>query len=308
MDCVRNASGFARRVLVAVPAVLSIVGAAVGIGVTATPARATTPHRVAVVVYADGVVHTAKVTFTSDSISGLDALNDAGLSPLVRVFGGNGGAVCALDVSGTTIGCPADNSCLTCAQPSYWAYFRAVAGATRYTYSLAGAGNTQVHDGDVEAWAWGTGSPPTPFVSFTDVWGSGPPTTTRSTAPPSTRPPSSLPSPTVSALATAPTVAPATVPVSGASGPATKPTVKPSTSKISRPGSSDPTTTDTVAVPSRTRKVATAPVVARGNGGSPEGVIGFAAMLAVLIAAIVFARRRRSVASRGSARAARAPS
>ena len=76
--------------------------------------------------------------------------------------------------------------------PAYWAYFRALAGATQYTYSLAGAGLTQVHDGDVEAWTWGTGSPPSRFVSFADVWGPDPPPTTRPavTAPPTTHPPS----------------------------------------------------------------------------------------------------------------------
>jgi hypothetical protein len=42
------------------------------------------------------------------------------------------------------------------------------------------------------------------------------------------------------------------------------------------------------------RKIATAPVVARGGGGSPYGLVGFALILAALLAAIVFARRRRS--------------
>jgi hypothetical protein len=300
MDSVRNASGIARRAAVAMLALTSIVVGGVGIGLTAAPvhAGATTANRAAGVVYVNGALHTAKVTFTSDSISGLDALNDAGLAPLVRVFGGNGGAVCALDVGGTTIGCPADNSCLTCAQPAYWAYFRALAGATSYTYSRGGASSTQVHDGDVEAWSWGTGSTPTPFVSFASVWGSGdPPTTTRPTTPPThpTSPPPSKPASTVGPLGSVPTAGSTAVPPSSnTTQRSSATTAKPSTSKLG-PGPSDPPTSAARAVEvSGARKLATAPVVARGNGGSPSGIIGFAAILALLVGAIVFARRRRS--------------
>jgi hypothetical protein len=306
MDSKRSASGVARRAAVAMVALISVVAGGVGTALTAAPARAATAHRAAVVVYVDGAVHTAKITFTSDSISGIDALNDAGFVPLVRVFGGNGGAVCALEVGGTTIGCPADNSCLTCSEASdYWAYFRALAGETSYTYSRAGAGSTEVRDGGVEAWAWGTGATPTPFVSFASVWGSGdPPPTTRPTPPPTRptnttqpTPPKSSPS-TVGALGTVPTVESRSVPPSsGSLDLATAATAKPSTTKASGPGSSEPPTSTARADDgSGARRVATAPIVARGNGGSPYGIIGFVAVLALLVAAIVFARRRRSPA------------
>src|SRR4051794_11189681 len=161
--------GLRRRLAVVIAVVAA---AAFGTGLAGVgSARGATTHRAAVVVEVDGVIHTAKITFSSDSISGLDALRDAGFAPSVRVFGGNGGAVCALDVGGTTIGCPADNTCLTCSPASdYWAYWRALAGAATYSYSSQGAGNTAVRDGDVEAWNWGTGAAPSPFVSFTDVW------------------------------------------------------------------------------------------------------------------------------------------
>ena len=118
-----------------------------------TPARAATSNRVAVVVEVDGVIHTAKVSFTGDSITGLDALRDAGFAPSVRVFGGNGGAVCALRVSTETVGCPTDGTCLTCGGSDYWAYFRAPAGATSTRIRGPGRDLVQVHDGDVEAWA-----------------------------------------------------------------------------------------------------------------------------------------------------------
>ncbi|HEY5012016.1 MAG TPA: hypothetical protein VIK61_04835, partial [Acidimicrobiia bacterium] len=156
----RRGRGRRRRIVTVALALGTVVTGAVGIGTLALPARAATVNRAAVVVEVNGVIHTAKVTFSGTSISGLDALRSVGFDPSVRVFGGNGGAVCALAVGGATIGCPADGTCLTCAAPDYWSYWRAPAGATRYTYSVVGAGNTQVHDGDVEAWAWGTGAAP----------------------------------------------------------------------------------------------------------------------------------------------------
>ena len=181
-----SSHGVARRAGLSV-AVALVVAVVLGIGTAVLPARAATQNRAAVVVEVDGVIHTGKVSFSGDSISGLEAMRSAGFEPLVRVFGANGGAVCAIEVNGTTIGCPADGTCLTCDQPRYWAYFRAHPGATSYTYSSMGAGLTQVHDGDVEAWVWGTGSPPSRFVSFAEVWGPDPTTTTR--APVTTRKP-----------------------------------------------------------------------------------------------------------------------
>jgi hypothetical protein len=306
--------GRVRRVAVSVLAAASMFLATASINAgLALPAHAATTNRAAVVVEVDGVIHTAKVTFSADSVSGLDALRSAGFDPLVRVFGGNGGAVCALLVGGTTIGCPADGTCLTCAGANYWAYYRALAGATSYTYSVAGAGNTQVHDGDVEAWAWGTGSPPSPFVSFRDVWGPDPPTTTRppvTTRPttpttPTTRAPSPTTSPTdVNGSGTATTSAPVSVPPAPGSAEGTRPgtrtTFRPSTTTAApAPSTTAPVTTnDRHADPTGdSRKVATAPVVARGGGGSPYGLIGFAVILAALLAAIFFAHRRRSIAN-----------
>ena len=281
-------------------AVLVAAWVALAFGATSLPASAATTNRAAVVVEVDGVIHTAKVSFSADSITGLDALRSAGFNPLVRVFGGNGGAVCALDVGTTTIGCPADGTCLTCDAPRYWGYFRALAGATQYTYSTAGAGLTQVHDGDVEAWVWGTGSPPSRFVSFEDVWGTDPPPTTRppATAPPTTHPTSPPTGGPPGTVTTKPSAS-----VLGTSG-------APTTTVANRKGGSSTTTSrgkgavSTVpptssargATTDGERKIATAPVVARGGGGSPFGLIGFAVVLAVLVAAIVFARRRRSTA------------
>jgi hypothetical protein len=285
----------ARRVALGIVLVAAMVYGSV----TALPARAATTNRAAVVVEVNGVIHTAKVTFSTDSISGLDALRSAGFDPLVRVFGGNGGAVCALDIGATTIGCPADNTCLTCDAPRYWAYFRAVAGATQYTYSVAGAGLTQVHDGDVEAWTWSTGTPPSRFVSFRDVWGPDPPPTTRPvvTTPPTTHPPSS-PS-TVTGLSTPTPTAPLSS--KGSATTTARSGKKGSTTTAGKRGSASTTrrTTDDggATTTDDAKKVATAPVVARRDGGSPYGLVGFGAILAALVGVIAFVRRRRSAPS-----------
>jgi hypothetical protein len=302
MDSVQN-RGTARRIAVGlVVAAIATVG--LGFGAATLPAHAATTHRAAMVVEVDGVIHTAKVTFAADSISGLDALRDAGFNPHVRVFGGNGGAVCALDVGTATIGCPADSTCLTCdAHSAYWEYWRAPAGATSYTYSVVGAGNSQVHDGDVEAWVWGTGSPPTRFVSFRDVWGPDPTTTTRprvtttpSTAHSATTTPVTVgglvnPTPPPITAPSGPTVPTTTVPKVKAGAPTTARRAAPSTSESAR-GDRIPTTT------ARDRRIAAAPVVAHGGGGSMIGLVGFAVILVVLVGAIVFARRRRSAIAR----------
>jgi hypothetical protein len=296
MVCAQH--GVTRRAAVAVVAAIAL---ALGIGIVALPASAGTQHRAAVVVEVDGVIHTGKVSFSGDSISGLDAMRGAGFDPLVRVFGANGGAVCAIDVNDTTIGCPADGTCLTCDQPRYWAYFRAHPGATSYTYSITGAGLTQVHDGDVEAWVWGTGSPPSRFVSFADVWGPDPTTTTRvpvTTTPTTTSTTTRASSPpTVGGAGPLTTNPAASVPTVAGSTATTveKPTSGSATVAL-RKGSSSTATDRTNGSPETsgdTRRVASAPVVARGGGGSPYGLVGFAAVIAALLGAIAFARRRR---------------
>jgi hypothetical protein len=287
-----------RRLAVAIVGIATI---ALGVGVTgARPAHGATANRAAVVVEVNGVIHTVKVTFSSTSISGLDALRAAGFAPTVRVFGGNGGAVCALDVGGTTIGCPADTTCLTCSAASdYWAYWRALSGATKYTFSSVGASSTQVHDGDVEAWNWSTGAAPSPFVSFAAVWAS-PPVTTHPTA---TAPPTRGTSPATGApVGPLGTTAPrSSDPSVTSNGPTTtaaagSPTTASRATTSTRAGTTETSSVRAADDGGKDRKVATAPVVAHGGGGSPWGLIGFAALLVVLVGSILFARRRRRAA------------
>ncbi len=143
------------------------------IGPTAPKAVADGPNRAVVVADSGTGVIVRGIEFEVDSVSGLEALELAGLSPVIQGFQGEGGAVCA--VAG--VGCPSDGSCLTCdARGYYWAYHRAPAGSGGFTYSRVGAGATRVHDGDVEGWKWGTGAAP-PYHSFASVFPPAPVTT-----------------------------------------------------------------------------------------------------------------------------------
>ncbi len=127
-------------------------------------------NRVAVVADTGDTVKTACVSFASESITGLQALQMAGFGPAVAAFGGMGGAVCSM----CDKGCPTDHTCLTCDAPKYWAYHRAEPGTSEYTYSQIGAGSTSVRDGGVEAWKYGTGSAPDWF-DFHTICASAPP-------------------------------------------------------------------------------------------------------------------------------------
>lgn len=289
------------------------------------PAAGESVHRAAVVVDLGNDVRTARVTFTSESISGIEALQLAGFAPVVRAYGGNGGAVCAI----CDHGCPADSTCLTCGGADYWAYFRAPSGAGSYTYWPSGAGSTRVHDGDVEAWKWGKGTAPR-FVSFAEVWGE-PATTTTASPPPTVASP---PPPTVAADGPATTVAPNAPAVAAGGGPSPSAGAAPAADVDSR-GDADapagapsgaragPTATSTTLTPPTTPesrrtapattsgpppggggsggsggdRVAVAPELtsgSRGGGGSVTGLIAFGALAAGLGYWIAVAHRRRA--------------
>lgn len=108
------------------------------------------------------------ITF-SGTISGIQALQLAGMNPQTYGFGSLGGAVCSLNGHG----CSADSTCLTCGGSSYWAYHQASAGGG-FQYSRGGASNSTVSDGGVEGWQWGSGEAPS-FTSAGAVCGGGAP-------------------------------------------------------------------------------------------------------------------------------------
>ena len=202
------------------------------VGPIAPDAIASGPNRAVVVADSGTGVIVRGIEFEADSISGIEALQLAGLAPVVQGFQGEGGAVCA--VAG--VGCPSDGSCLTCdARGYYWAYHRAPAGSGGYAYSRVGAGATRVHDGDVEGWKWGTGSAPA-YHSFESVF---PP------APVTAAPPAGTPGGGGPGVTTAP----------GPGGGSPDAGAVPGTGSV---GTDDPVTTTSVADPATTTSVAAA--------------------------------------------------
>jgi hypothetical protein len=138
-------------------------------------AGAADPHRAAVIVETGADTHRVVVTFTEDSITGIEALRRAGADPVVYSFTGQGGAVCRL----YGVGRDASSNCLggQDGDNRYWAYFRAPAGTSTFEYSRVGAGTVQVRDGDVEGWRFGAGQPPQ-YVSLQSLAPPPPPTNT----------------------------------------------------------------------------------------------------------------------------------
>ena len=96
-----------------------------GVGASPSTAVGGAPHRAAVIVDTGATVHKVVITFTEDSISGIEALQKAGANPVVYSMG-PGGAVCRI----FGVGRDAGPNCLggQDGDNRYWAYFRAPAG------------------------------------------------------------------------------------------------------------------------------------------------------------------------------------
>jgi len=285
-----------RATLVAIAVLVGVASVGVVTPDIARPAGAAGSNRAMVVVDTGTSVHRVVVTF-SGSITGVQALELAGAQPVVYSFAGQGGAVCRL----FGVGRDAGPNCLGGADGDnrYWAYFRAPAGTSTYTYSRAGAGSTQVHDGDVEGWKFGTGTAP-PYAAL-------PPVTTTTTAPPSG--PGSTP----------PGQGSSTPPVAGSAAPGPSGAAAPSISaedllRIAAAASSTTTTTSTAASGSGTSEKAGTEVAGKravrsvkgsvmsdpgkaGGGGSAGSLVIFAVVAVALIGGglLVRARRRRPV-------------
>lgn len=256
---------------------------------TARAAAAAVEHRAAVVVDTGTGVTTACVRFTEATITGKQALERAGVDPVFADYGGNGTAVCALCGTGCSSG-----DCLTCDARNYWAYHRAAAGSTSYTYSQAGAGSTTVRDGDVEGWRWGSGGPP-PFFSIEQVCGV-PATTTTSAAPSTTTTSTTRTAPTSRSAPTTPTTTP---------GVATTSSLVPSSTPTTAQAAVTATST---AGDDASLAAAQRPAAASGGddgeaqaGSALGSTVGFAGALAVLGAvgwrARLLKRRRASIDS-----------
>jgi hypothetical protein len=276
------------RTLVCAATTVAVVAVWLG-GAPAAPAAPTVParaaaaadHRAAVVVDTGAQVKTSCVHFTADSITGKQALEQAGVSPVFAAYGGQGTAVCAL--CGT--GCTSAN-CLTCDAQNYWAYWRAAAGTSSYKYSSAGVGVTVVHDGDVEGWRWGSGGAP-PFFSVEHVC--GPPPTTTSTAAPSTTH-ASIATTSVPPASSSPTTA---APASTAAS-----TTATAGATASSSSSTTHSVTSTTATAASASGVAAAASSSTTDRDSARSVVVFAVVLGAIVAWTVRLRLRRRAVRR----------
>lgn len=125
-------------------------------------------HAGVVVQYADGSVQTYCVPFTGDSIDGLSLLLKTGLDVQYEAYG-MGGLVCKIGHDG----CDYPGQPCVCQSYGpggvYWSYHHLKNG--KWQSSPTGASSYQVHDGDVDGWAWTDGKPPTKVISFSSICG-----------------------------------------------------------------------------------------------------------------------------------------
>ena len=133
--------------------------------------RAQGPNRAGVVVQmGDGQVHTACVSFTEPTISGLALLERSGLDVIAQPSAGNaticsiGGEGCSFPRESCFCQCQGGGTC------RYWTYWHLAGGV--WQYASTGAAAYRVSPGSVDGWAWGNanagGSRP-PEVSFGDI-------------------------------------------------------------------------------------------------------------------------------------------
>ena len=182
------------------------------------------PHRAGLVIrFGDGSVITRCVTFSEQSITGMELLTRAGLAIRADVNSSIGAGICKIGNQGCDQGkscfCQCEGS--TCA---YWQYFHLQNGV--WNYSNLGASLYSIADGAVEGWAWGNNVAP-PVMTLDQVCASAPsapaPTHTQVT-----RAPSSAPT-AIPQLAT-PTIATTVLPATATAIPTTAPMALPATS------------------------------------------------------------------------------
>jgi len=136
---------------------------------TPVPACATEegPHAALVVDTGQGI-GTYCVSLGAPSVDGLDLIRLAGRQHgLAYSFGFGGQAVCSLAGVGVS-----GDDCFA-QYPDFWGYWHGN-GSGGWAWSGVGPGSTQIGDGDVEGWVWGTGDSGAshrapPGLAFDDV-------------------------------------------------------------------------------------------------------------------------------------------
>ncbi|MDP9329368.1 MAG: hypothetical protein M3P11_01800 [Actinomycetota bacterium] len=221
----------ASRVTVAVSsAVIGTVGMAAMFVVVspASPACAASVPHVALVVGTGTQQLTYCVALDAASVSGIHLVQLAGSQDDLQYRLGFGGqAVCQLAGVG-----PDGDDCFA-SYPDFWGFWLGD-GSGGWTWSSSGAASVEAHDGDIEAWTWGTGDsgdthPEPTQATLTDVCGSSPSASPTSSVPP-THSPRASSAASGGASPMPGTTGAASGDVSGSSSPSTHRTSRPETS------------------------------------------------------------------------------
>ncbi len=113
------------------------------------------PNKAAVVVrLGEEQVTSVCVSFSEESLSGMDLLRRSGLAVETKVEG-MGSLVCSIE----NTGCPADDCFCQCSggdKCTYWSYWRYQEEV--WTYARVGATQNKVNNGGIDGWSWGPGS------------------------------------------------------------------------------------------------------------------------------------------------------
>lgn len=244
-------------------------------GEAAVASAETAHHAGLVVVFDTDRIETLCIAFTEETITGEELLARSGLPVVFSGFGGLGAGVCRID----DVGCrdPADCFC-QCrgAGCSYWAYYGLEDGV--WHYLPVGSAQRRLHDGDTDAWVWGSGR---------DRPATGKP------CPDATPTPPRLQQPPASVGTSGPTATAAAV--ASESGVVARPSATSGATAIvvatATPAAAEVRHNDGAPADDAARDVAAGD---DGSGRAPTGLIVFGAVavaLAALIAALVVRRR-----------------
>jgi hypothetical protein len=114
-----------------------------------------------VVQFGDGRIETDCVKFEEEKITGYQVFERSKFDVIPSFFSAEGWAICKIEENG----CSADN-CF-CDPKLFWSYWSLMDGA--WLYSVKGASNFYVYDGDVQGWRWSDGEAPEKVYSIDEI-------------------------------------------------------------------------------------------------------------------------------------------
>jgi hypothetical protein len=273
--------------------IVAIISLIVALGINAAAwaaqARAQTQNRAGLIVQmADGSVITRCVSFSEDSLTGYELLRRAKL-PLAVEVGGMGPAVCKIGNTGCNY--PQQSCFCQCntldASCTYWSYAQIKDGAWRV--SPLGAAGSKVINGNVDGWRWGKGDGTTgelpPALAFDQICNAQPAAQSATLQVATAQATLAAVQPTLTPLQiSTPLPAPTETPLP-TPAPATTSTPAPAVA----PSATQPAPTETP-LPQPTTVTAAQSTSESANSAMP--LLGFGAIVAVLVIGVAVARRR----------------